>query len=391
MTLLWEKKKVLGEESEMEIENNTKSTPTYFIGTNELWYRRDHMEIKAPLEKGLISDWDVVEKLWDHALKVSLRVDPKEHPILLAEPPFNIKANREKITEIMFEKLEIPALFLAKNPVLSAFSTGKSSALVVDSGAGVTSVTPVHDGYALQKSLYKSSLAGNILTNEYLKIIEQKDKLIRPHYMIESKKELRPGQFEVSLKDLSHTTESYRLYKIKEIVQDIKETVCRVSDSPIDDQSSLLIPSISYELPDGNVVDVGTERYKIPELLFNPEPLNKRKEFDEEFLPLHQMIYNSVAKCDADIRRELFSSIVLTGGSTLFPLFPERLHKEIIEKAPPQMYKVKIVATSTPAERKYSVWIGGSILASLGTFQQMWMSKQEYEEHGRSMVERKCP
>jgi len=103
------------------------------------------------------------------------------------------------------------------------------------------------------------------------------------------------------------------------------------------------------------------------------------------------MIYNSIAKCDPDIRRELFNSIIVTGGNTLLPQFAERLHKELMEKSPPQMYKVKILATNSSAERKFSVWIEGSILASLGTFQQMWMSKQEYEEYGRSMVERKCP
>lgn len=349
------------------------------------------MDVKCPMEKGLINDWDIVEQLWDHAFKSRLRVDTKEHPILLAEPSFNTKTHREKIGELMFEKYDVPAMFLSKNPVLSAFCSGKASALVVDCGAGTTTVTPVHDGYALHKSTSKSCLAGNLLTDEYLKLIEQKGKEIRPHYMIESKREVRPGAFEVALRDVPNTTESYKQFMIKEIVRDIKETVCRVSDVAFDEQAHQNIPGIPYELPDGNVIDLGTDRFKIPELYFNTEPLNKRKEFDEDFIPLNQMIYNSVAKCDPDIKREMFASILLTGGSSLFPQLPERLHKETTEKIPPQMYKVKIIASAIPVERKFSVWIGGSILGSLGTFQQMWCSKQEYEEHGRSILDRKCP
>lgn len=103
------------------------------------------------------------------------------------------------------------------------------------------------------------------------------------------------------------------------------------------------------------------------------------------------MIYNTVAKCDPDIRRELFSSIIVTGGTSLFPQLSERLYRELSDKSPPQSYKVKLLATTTQAERRFSTWIGGSILASLGTFQQMWMTKQEYDEHGASLVERKCP
>jgi len=98
------------------------------------------------------------------------------------------------------------------------------------------------------------------------------------------------------------------------------------------------------------------------------------------------MTYNSIMKCDVDIRKDMYSNIVLSGGSTMFPGIADRMQKEIVNLAPGTM-KVKIIA---PPERKYSVWIGGSILASLSTFQQMWMSKEEYDESGPSIVHRKC-
>jgi len=335
----------------------------------------------------------MMEQLWEHAFINQLRIEPSKHPLLIAEPSFNTRPLREKLTEIIFEKYQTPALFLSKNGVLTAFATGKASGLILDSGGGITSATPVHDGYALQKCVVKSTLAGDLLTQEYCNILDKKSIQIRPHFMIKSKKEVEgsPGQFEVQLKDLPNITKSYRDYSILQVVRDIKETVCRVSDIAFNEEVNTNIPAVGYELPDGNTVECGTDRFSIPELMFNPTPLTKREGVTEEFIGVQQMIYNSIAKCDPDIRRELFNSIIVTGGNTLLPQFSERLNKELLEKSPPQLYKVKILATNSAVERKFSTWIGGSILASLGTFQQMWMSKQEYEEHGSHMVERKCP
>jgi len=91
-------------------------------------------------------------------------------------------------------------------------------------------------------------------------------------------------------------------------------------------------------------------------------------------------------KCDVDMRTDLYSNVVLSGGTTMFPGIADRMHKELLNLAPSNI-KVKIIA---PPERKYSVWIGGSILASLPVFQQMWISKQEYDESGPAIVHRKC-
>jgi actin beta/gamma 1 len=94
--------------------------------------------------------------------------------------------------------------------------------------------------------------------------------------------------------------------------------------------------------------------------------------------------YNSIFKCDLDIRRDLYGNVVLSGGTTMFPGIADRMQKELTSLSPSSM-KVKIVA---PPERKYSVWIGGSILASLSTFQNLWCSKQEYDESGPGIVHR---
>jgi actin len=136
----------------------------------------------------------------------------------------------------------------------------------------------------------------------------------------------------------------------------------------------------SYELPDGQVITIGNERFRCPEALFQPSFLGL------EIAGIHETTYNSIMKCDIDIRKDLYSNIVLSGGTTMYPGIADRMHDEI-SKLAPQTMKVKIIA---PPERKYSVWIGGSILASLSTFQQMWISKIEYDEAGPSIVHRKC-
>ena len=101
---------------------------------------------------------------------------------------------------------------------------------------------------------------------------------------------------------------------------------------------------------------------------------------------IHDTTFQSIMKCDVDIRRDLFSNVVLSGGSTMLPGIGERMTKELSALAPSTV-RIKVI---TPPERKYSVWIGGSILASLTTFQQMWISKEEYDEAGPTIVHRKC-
>merc|ERR1711890_213658 len=84
---------------------------------------------------------------------------------------------------------------------------------------------------------------------------------------------------------------------------------------------------------------------------------------------IHETTFNSIMKCDVDIRKDLYANTVMSGGTTMYPGIADRMQKEITALAPSTI-KIKIIA---PPERKYSVWIGGSILASLSTFQQMWI------------------
>ncbi|KAK3095996.1 hypothetical protein FSP39_021825, partial [Pinctada imbricata] len=309
---------------------------------------RGLLMIRYPMEHGIVKDWNDMERIWQYIYsKDQLQTFSEEHPVLLTEAPLNPRRNREKAAEIFFETFNVPALFISMQAVLSLYATGRTTGVVLDSGDGVTHAVPIYEGFAMPHSIMRSDIAGRDVTR-YLRLLLRKE-----GYNFHTSAEL-------------------------EIVKTIKEKACYLSDNPLKEES-LEAEKGQYTLPDGSTIEIGPARFRAPELLFRPDLIG------EEFEGIHEVLSYSIRKSDMDLRRMLYSNIVLSGGSTLFRRFGDRLLSEL-KKLAPKDIKIRI---SAPQERLYSTWIGGSILASLDTFKKMWVSKREYSEEGMKAIHRK--
>lgn len=293
---------------------------------------------KAPIQRGHVVDWERLELLWWEAL-THKDVRYVDSPLLFTEAPVTPNYDRERTTQIAFESFNAPAAYLSNQAALALYAAGKTTGLVLDIGHGVTHTIPVLEGSNIYPGVFSTDVAGEDLT-EYLQ------KLIRRR----------------SHCDL------------------LKEKLCEVSLTPEKIESS---PIVKYTLPDGEGIVIGGERFQCPEALFKPGLLKK----EVECLAIQDAVYHSVQRCDRDSRREMYANIVLAGGSSMFRNLETRLTRELSTIA---QSSFKINVSAPPEGGKYSSWLGGAILASLSTFQKMWITKQEYNEWGPNIVHRKC-
>lgn len=318
-----------------------------FVGPKIEDYR-GLLSIRYPMEHGIVTDWNDMEKIWTYIYsKDELSIFSEEHPVLLTEAPLNPRKNREKAAEIFFETFNAPALFVSMQAVLSLYATGRVTGVVLDAGDGVTHAVPIYEGFAMPHSIMRVDIAGRDVTR-YLRTLIRKEGF------------------------------NFRTTAEFEIVRSIKEKVCYLPTIP-QKEESVDTDKVKFTLPDGNILEVGPARYRAPEVLFRPHMLG------EECEGIHEVLMYSIQKSDMDLRKMLYQNIVLSGGSTLFKGFGDRLLSEIRKHAAKDM-KIRIAA---PQERIYSTWMGGSILASLDTFKKMWVSKKEFDEDGQRAIHRK--
>ncbi|XP_076071343.1 uncharacterized protein LOC143042768 isoform X1 [Mytilus galloprovincialis] len=321
-----------------------------YVG-DEAQKRRGVLSLDYPIEHGIVTNWDDMELIWHEIFYNYLRTEPEKHPFLLTEPPLNPTYNKEKTAQIFFEKYNVPAFYVSMQGLLSCYASGRGSAIMLEIGDGVTHIVPVCEGFCMQPAIRRLDLGGRDLTSYLQTLLHEKG-----HDFVTT------GDFE--------------------IVREMKEKLCYVAE---DYSKEILLSECSndvdksYELPDGNCITIGKERFQCPDLLFRP-----MKDIGSD--GIHKLVYDSIMAMDMDWRKHYYTNIIISGGCTMFSGFAKRLQTEFAALIPERM----ITKVVDPPERKYSVWIGGSILASLSTFQSWWITKAQYEECGPNIINRKC-
>mmetsp|Transcript_13094 Transcript_13094/g.33409 ORF Transcript_13094/g.33409 Transcript_13094/m.33409 type:complete len:715 (-) Transcript_13094:50-2194(-) len=329
------------------MENKSGGSDTYVGEAAQA--HRGILELSHPVTQGVVVDWDAMTSVWEHTFRDALRIQVSEHPVLMTEAPLNPLANRKQMAEILFERFGTPAINVQIQAIMGLYATGRTTGVVLDVGDGVAHAVPVWDGYVIKRGIGRINLGGRNLT-EYLQRI------------------------------LSETGISLNTSSQAEIVRDIKEKLGYVAYDFASElevsRTSAAGSTVPYTLPDGSTITLSTERFRCAEPMFAPPLLGR------EAGGVQDIVFGAVAQSDVDMRRDLLSNIVLSGGSTCFRGFPERLEKELRALAPGDV-PVKVAA---PSQRQHLVWMGASALASSPAFATQWITRQQFEELGPSAL-----
>eukprot|EP01063_Lacrimia_lanifica_P035265 TRINITY_DN6688_c0_g3_i1.p1 TRINITY_DN6688_c0_g3~~TRINITY_DN6688_c0_g3_i1.p1 ORF type:complete len:376 (+),score=158.80 TRINITY_DN6688_c0_g3_i1:174-1301(+) len=313
-----------------------------FVG-DTVEHHRGVLRLTYPMEHGHVTNWSDMEAVWSH-LFGQLGVPISEHPVLLTEAPLNSHANKEKAAEILFEQHHIPSLFFSVQAVLSLYAAGTTTGIVADVGDGVAHVCPVYEGFVIPGAVGRSDIAGRDVTS-YLQL------------------QLRQRGYNLT------TSAEF------EIVRQIKEQLCYVAKMPQKEEEMVrkgTFDMSEFRLPDGAKLHLGAEMFRPTELLFDPKLIGSEEPGVSDLLAC------SIKKCDIDVRKELFTKMYISGGSTLFKGFGDRLLAET-RRLLPNKVKCKLHA---PPERKYTTWLGGAILANLTAFRKMMITAETYRDEG---------
>lgn len=285
------------------------------------------------LNRGVVSDWDALEVLWQHLFYCKLRVQPEEMAVLVADSPISPRTNREKVAEILFERFHVPAMQTVHQALLTLYAYGRTTGLVVGSGHGTSYVAPILTGDLAPPDTYRLDVAGADLTNYLSQLLVAS----------------------------GHSAPKAGL------VRQIKETCCYVAmDMAAEMARNQAQSQVEFILPDKQVITMSSERFCCPEALFQPNLLG----LNQPGIP--QLALLSISRLEAKQQEQLLANVVLEGGSTLINGFPERLRQELGPCA---------TVLGSP-HRAVAPWLGGSIMACRDSFQSLWLSRREYEEEG---------
>jgi actin-related protein 2 len=325
------------------------------VGDEAADYRR-FLEITYPLENGIVRDWGDMKHLWDYTFNDCMKIDPKDHKILLTEPPSNPLANRKKMYEHMFDVYGFDGAMVAIQAVLVLYAQGLLTGVVLDSGDGVSHVIPVYEGYGLPNLIQRLNVAGRHVTRRLINLLQLRGYSLN-----------RSADFDTA--------------------RQIKEKLCYVGyDLNIERTLALETTTLvqSFQLPDKRIIKVGRERFEAAEVLFNPNLVGV------EGKGLHELLFTAINKADIDLRQEFYKHVVLSGGTTMFAGLPSRLEKDVkqlwltnIAKGDESRLSKFKLRIEDPPRRKNMVFLGGSVLADIMKNQpDFWISKEVWQEKG---------
>ena len=355
-----------GDEAPAEVLRTVAGVATDSSDSEDLVFGQEALQLAASkkgtalrtMNHGLVMNWDHMEKIWKRLFH-SLSASTDEYPVLLTEVPFNPKANREKMTQIMFETFNTPAMYTVVGAVLALYATGDTTGVVLDSGEDVSFAVPIFEGYSMPQCIRKDTVSGTSV-NAYL------EKLLSD-----------AGQVG-SLAGLDAIAKGV-------VLDSLKEKLCYISmDAQQEMKKAESSCKTEFKLPDGSKISVGPARFHCTEVLFQPSLL----QHSTPGLPA--LIHQSISASDADLSMVLHKKIVLSGGNTMFPGTKDRMQKEVASLSPLPSKKKEIIKIVAHEDRRLCTWIGGSVLASLSSFKDMWVTSKEYQETGPAIVHKKC-
>eukprot|EP00039_Didymoeca_costata_P031272 m.33961 g.33961 ORF g.33961 m.33961 type:complete len:497 (+) comp8641_c0_seq2:117-1607(+) len=334
---------------------------------DEVWALKDVLTIKRIVKKGVIQDWKDFEELLSQILFEELKLpkDLSEYPVLLTEPPFTPRKQREKLMTLMFDKYNVAAVYVSNTATLSMFSTGTVTGIVVQVGYEVATSVAVFEGEVVPNSLKRLDLAGYELDLYLIRLLNQRGYRFN----------------ELSILD-------------NFIARDIKEQLCEVASDEAEYAEAIReAPPEPYDVSsNGNdllpgfdkktypdTLQIGSERFMCPEALFDPRAYLGK---DLAVAGIQKMVEETVAAVSIDLKRPLYKNVVLAGGTTLLTGFAERLRTEL-KLIVPQSVEVNI---RSPNQRHVAAWAGGSVLASAKSFNFHWVSREEYDEYGLELA-----
>lgn len=325
-----------------------------YVGHDAI-YNSSNLNLGYPMKNGKFPtepmNIERMEKIFQNIFDNELKIKVENHNVFLTESLFTSKEEREKYAELMFESIGVFNLHFEPQSVMSLYSTAKTSGLIVNSGETLTEIVPIYEGYIIPQGIRTTNVAGARLTME----------------LIES---LKP-----QMEKLNVTNSTYIARKIKEkyFEIDLKGNLSK--------QDLNLKRNLDFELPDGNRLSLSSQNILLPEAIFNPGIIS------DDSKSLQDLILESLLDVDLHLRKEFLSNFVLGGGNTMIKNYSERLKTEVNNTLKENKWgSSQVTKINSYPERIYSSWIGSSAVCSFSKFQELWVSKNDYEEQGKHLI-----